>query len=234
VWIAGLVSLAKSEMLRRFRIFAVAWAVLVSVFLASGGKPYYLAGTFPVLLAAGAGPTERWLGRGAPWRGRVLGLAVALSLAVSAMIALPLLPASDSGIAVAMNSDVGETIGWPDLVKQVARVYHRTSGHPVILTANYGEAGAIDRYGPALGLPSAYSGHNAFGWWGPPKRRPGTVLIVGRMQASRMHLFVSCTMAARITNSAGIDNDERGEPVTQCLRPRWPWASVWPRLKHLG
>ena len=39
----------------------------------------------------------------------------------------------------------------------------------VILTSNYGEAGAIDRFGRALGLPQAFSGHNNF-WWGGRRR----------------------------------------------------------------
>jgi hypothetical protein len=35
-----------------------------------------------------------------------------------------------------------------------------------------GEAGAIARYGPALGIPRAYSGHNAFWRFGPRDRAP--------------------------------------------------------------
>jgi len=64
VWIAGLVGLFHSPSLRRFRPFGVAWVFLAVAFLATGGKPYYLAGMFPLLLAAGTIATEAWLRRG--------------------------------------------------------------------------------------------------------------------------------------------------------------------------
>ena len=131
VWIAGLVALLRRRRLRRFRLFAVAWILLVVVFLVTGGKPYYLAGTLPVLLAAGAIETDAWLDRGAErLRRALLWGAVVVTGLVSALIALPVLPARDAGPVVAVNADVGETIGWRDLVRTVARVYHRAPGRP--------------------------------------------------------------------------------------------------------
>jgi hypothetical protein len=234
VWIAGLVALLRSESLRPFRLFAVAWIFLVVVFLATGGKPYYLAGMFPVLLAAGAIETDAWLQRGRPrWRVRLLWGMVVLSGIVSAFIALPLLPAKDSGPVLAANADVGETIGWPEFTRTVARVYRSAGPGAVIVTSNYGEAGAIDRYGPALGLPHAYSGHNGFGYWGPPPDRRGPVVAVGLNGAELGH-FRNCQVAARIDNSAGVANDERGAPVSRCSGTLGPWSRIWPRLRHLG
>ena len=234
VWIAGLVALLRRQQLRKFRLFAVAWIALVFVFLATGGKPYYLAGTFPVLLAAGAMQTDGWLRRGSPRRrATLLWSMVILSGLVSATIALPLLPATDAGVVIAMNGEVGETIGWPEFTRTVAGVYHRAGAGAVIFTANYGEAGAVDRYGRALSLPSAYSGHNAFGYWGPPPDRLGAVVTVG-LDSSQLSHFRGCHLAARINNSAGVDNDENGEPVEQCAGTRGAWSRIWPKLRHLG
>jgi hypothetical protein len=112
-------------------------------------------------------------------------------------------------------------------------VYRRAPRAAVIFTGNYGEAGAVDRYGPALGLPAAYSGHNGFGYWGPPKLPPGPVVAVGA-NARELREFRGCRVAARIENTARIDNDERHEPIYLCTRPVAPWAAVWPRLRHLG
>jgi hypothetical protein len=234
VWIAGLLALLLRPRLRPFRLFAVAWIILAVAFLATDGKPYYLAGMFPVLLAAGALETEAWLARGVgPRRSALLGSLVVLTAIVSAFIALPILPAKSAGPVVAVNSDVGETIGWPDLTRTVASVYRRVGPGAVIFTSNYGEAGAVDRYGPALGLPAAYSGHNAFGYWGPPPNRAGPVVTVG-LGSSQLSQFRHCQLAARIDNSAGTDNDERGQPVEQCAGPRGPWSTIWPKLRHLG
>ncbi len=234
VWIAGLWALARRPRLRPFRLFAVAWIFLVVVFLATGGKPYYLAGTFPVLLAAGAIETDAWLERGTQRpRAVLLWGMVGLSGVVSALIALPLLPARHAGPVIAMNGDVGETIGWPDLTRTVAGVYRSAGPGAVIFTSNYGEAGAIDRYGPALGLPGAYSGHNAFGYWGPPPDRRGAVVTVG-LGPSQLERFRGCRPAAVVGNSAGVDNDENGEPVDRCDGPRGSWSQVWPKLRRLG
>jgi 4-amino-4-deoxy-L-arabinose transferase-like glycosyltransferase len=171
VWIAGLVGLFRDPALREVRFLAWAWVVLAAAFMATGGKPYYLAGLLPALLGAGALAVDGWLKRGrARLRARLLVAAVAVSAAIDLTIALPLLPANRAGPVIALNPDVGETIGWPEFVRTVAEIRSGLpgAGSVVILTSNYGEAGAIDRWGPALGLPHAYSGHNAYGDWGAP------------------------------------------------------------------
>jgi 4-amino-4-deoxy-L-arabinose transferase-like glycosyltransferase len=235
VWIAGLVTLLRRPQLRRFRFVAVAWLVLAVTFLASGGKPYYLAGMFPVLLAAGAIETDAWLERGARRLRRVLlGAALVSSAIVSAIIALPILPAADAGPVIAVNGDVGETIGWSEFARIVARVYDRTDGNSVIFTSNYGEAGAIDRYGSSLGLPNAYSGHNGFSEWGPPPDRSSTVVVIGLGDADLNRSFRTCHLAGRVTNSAGVDNDENGAPIDLCGGTVGSWSQNWADLRHYG
>jgi Dolichyl-phosphate-mannose-protein mannosyltransferase len=237
VWIAGLVALFRDPPLRDYRFLAWAWVALAVVFMVSGGKPYYLAGLLPALLAAGAVKVDAWLERGrARLRRVVLVGAIAVSAAVNLVISLPVLPAEDTEPVLGVNEDVGETIGWPELVESVAGVYRGLPDpeRAVILTGNYGEAGAIDRYGPDLGLPGAYSGHNAYGDWGPPPDGSAPVIAVGldpRQAAARLR---DCTVAARVENDAGIDNDEDGGPVLLCRGPRRPWSEQWETLRFLG
>jgi hypothetical protein len=237
VWVAGLVRLFRDSAVREFRFLAWAWAVLAVIFMATGGKPYYLAGLLPALIAAGAVPADGWLERGRRrLRRAVLVGGLAVSGAVSATIALPVLPADDAGPVVAVNEDVGETIGWPELARTVADVRRELPGRrrAVILTRNYGEAGAIDRFGLALGLPHAYSGHNAYGDWGPPPGRRGPVVTVGLHPDQLGGRLAGCTLAGQVDNRADIDNDEYGAPVMVCRGPVRPWAREWPSLRHLG
>jgi 4-amino-4-deoxy-L-arabinose transferase-like glycosyltransferase len=235
VWIAGLVALGWRDRLREFRFLAVAWVVLAAIFLIAGGKPYYLGGMFPVLLGAGGIEVDGWLERGSRrLRRGLLIVALAGSGVVSAVIALPLLPERDTGPVIGADSDVGETIGWPDFTRTVASVYREAGGRAVIFTSNYGEAGAVDRFGPGLGLPDAYSGHNGFGEWGPPPDRAGPVVAVGLDEATLAAHFTGCRLAARIGNRANVDNDERGEPVDLCTGTRGPWSRIWGSLRHLG
>jgi hypothetical protein len=208
--------------------------VLAVVFMASGGKPYYLAGVLPALLGAGAVSVDRWLERGASTlRRALLGCALALSALIGATIALPVLPEGDAGPVVEVNEDVGETIGWPELASTVVGVYRQHPRSTVILTRNYGEAGAIDRYGPELGLPPAYSGHNACGDWGPPPDDDAPVIAVGLPPEDLAELG-GCALAARIDNDADIDNEEQGTSVRVCSGPPGGWPRAWDALRHLG
>jgi hypothetical protein len=237
VWIAGLVRLFRDPAVRDVRLLAWTWVFLAVAFMATGGKPYYLAGLLPVLIGSGSVWVDAWLDRGRVRARRVLlSTVVAISALAGLLIALPVLPAHDAGPVVAMNPDVGETIGWPQLARTVADVDRRLPAgtRPVIFTANYGEAGAIDRFGPALGLPRAYSGHNAYAQWGPPPDRSAPIIAVGIEPAQLAIHMRGCTIAAHVTNPAGIDNDENGEPVAICDAPRRAWSQEWPSLTHLG
>jgi hypothetical protein len=204
--------------------------------MATGGKPYYLAGLLPLLVAVGSASVDRWL-EGGRRRARrsAVAAAIAVSAAVGAVIALPVLPAEDAEPVIALNGDVGETIGWRDFARTVAGARRAlpASATPVIVTANYGQAGAIDRYGPALGLPRAFSGHNAYADWGPPPARAGPVIAVGLPPRALGHL-AGCRVVARIDNRARVDNDERGTSVAVCRGPRRAWEAEWPALRHLG
>jgi 4-amino-4-deoxy-L-arabinose transferase-like glycosyltransferase len=233
VWIAGLARLFRDPSVRDYRFLAWAWVVLAVVFMASGGKPYYLAGLMPAFLGAGAAPVDRWLDRGA--RSLRLGLltgAIVLGGAIGALVALPLLPARDAGPVIALNPDLGETIGWPAFARAVARAYPPAS-RAVIFTENYGEAGAVDRYGPALGLPHSFSGHNAYGDWGPPPNGSAPVVAVGLAPADLARLR-ACRVVGRVDNGLGIDNDEQGTHIEVCRGPVRPWSQEWPALRHLG
>jgi len=237
VRIAGLVRLFRDPGVRRFRFLAWAWAVLAATFLATAGKPYYLGGLLPVLIAAGATPVDRWLERGRQEvRRAVLGGAVVVSAMVGGVIGLPILPVERIEPVVAVHPDVGETIGWPELARTVAEVQGDlpSADPPVILTRNYGEAGAIDRYGSELGLPPAYSGHNGYWDWGPPPDTQGPVILVGLWGTGIFDRFWDCQLAARIENRAGIDNEEAGAPVWACAGAPENWGPLWPRLQRLG
>jgi 4-amino-4-deoxy-L-arabinose transferase-like glycosyltransferase len=248
VWIAGLVRLFREPSVRDVRFLAWTWVVLAVVFMATGGKPYYLAGLLPALIGAGAVWVDGWLDRGRERvRRATLVAAVGVSAVAGVMISLPVLPAEDADPVIAVNEDVGETIGWPEFAETVAGVYRALPDRDraVILTGNYGEAGAIDRYGPALGLPRVYSGHNAYGDWGPPPAGSAPVIAVGlgplespvadaHASTSSAAVLRNCNVVARIDNDAGVENDERGKRVIVCRRPRGSWSREWPALRHLG
>ncbi|WP_110036333.1 glycosyltransferase family 39 protein [Nocardia neocaledoniensis] len=227
LWIYGAWRLWHSA----YRAFVLTYGALFVLFLLAGGKAYYLGGMYPVLLAAGSVGLASILGdKRKLWA--AVGSVIALNAAMSAVLFLPILPVSDlpDSPVLAVNYDAGETIGWPEVVAQVAAA--RPPGAE-ILTANYGEAGAIERYGPDYGLPTPFSGHNAYWWWGPPPDSATTVLTVGIDQNRLAEFCAAVEPVGVLDNGLDLDNDEQGAPLTLC-RPRAPWSTLWPTLRALG
>jgi hypothetical protein len=241
VWVAGLWRLARSPALRAYRSFAVAYLVLAAVFLVTGGKPYYLAGLYPVLLAAGAEPTLRWCRAGASrLRPVLLGASVALSALVAGVLMLPVVPVGSLGETpiVDINYDAGETVGWPGLVRTVAGVHRSLSpaekDKTTIVARNYGQAGAVDRFGPELALPRAYSGHNSYALWGPPPENATIAIVIGYDQATLRSWFGSIEEVALVDNGVDLDNDEQGTPIWLCRNRLAAWSQIWPDMRRLG
>lgn len=237
VWVAGWWRLARDPALRSWRAFAVAYVVLVVVFLLTGGKPYYLAGTYPVLLAAGAGPVVDWTRRGARrLRSGLVVAALVLSLVIDGTLGLPVVPVGRLGDTPVpdVNYDAGETVGWPRLVAEVraAREQLPAGERVVVLTSNYGQAGAVDRFAPDLG--PAYSGHNSYWTWGPPPEDADAVVAVGLDEERLSRWFGEVGTAGTVDNGVGLDNDEQGTPVLVATDRQVPWTEIWPELRRLG
>jgi energy-converting hydrogenase Eha subunit E len=241
LWITGLVRLFRDRSVRWSRPLGMAYLLLLAAFLATGGKPYYLAAMFPLLIAAGARPVVAWARRGRQARRMgVLAAAVAVAALADALITLPIVPARQLHATpiVAIDYDVGETVAWPRYVNQIAAVYRLippgARARTIVLTRNYGEAGAIDRYGPEAGLPQAYSGHNAFWLWGPPPPRTSTVVAVGLPADLLARMFRSVTPAGRLDNGLGISDDEQHVRLWIASGPAESWSRLWPQLRRYG
>jgi 4-amino-4-deoxy-L-arabinose transferase-like glycosyltransferase len=229
--VAGVRRVWREPGLRWARAAVLVYPVVAAVALVLGGKPYYVVPPAFVLVAAGAEPTVRWLA-GSAARRRWAAVAAAVGVAVSAVVGLPVLPAAQLGPVLAMNGEAGEQVGWPELADTVAGAWsalppgERTSA--VLFTSNYGQAGAIDRYGPERGLPPAHSGHMSYADWGPPpESADGPVLVVGEAAAR----FSGCAPVATHRSPDGVDNDEDGTVVSRCAPPP-SWAAAWPSLRH--
>jgi 4-amino-4-deoxy-L-arabinose transferase-like glycosyltransferase len=241
LWIGGLRRLWSSP-IRPWRCFVWAYGLLFVFFATTtGAKPYYLAGMYPVLLAAGSVRVEEWVSRGAGASLATVGTAV--SLAVSLPFVLPVLPAHDIGFVHGLNPTPAETVGWPELVESVAKTWSTlppaARARAVIFTMDYGEAGAINELGRHRGLPTAVSGQNSEWWWGPGDPRARTVLVVapGPMdgtgfRAALARDFASVRIVATIGNHAHLDNQESGGHLFLCQDPYQSWDAMWPTLRH--
>jgi Dolichyl-phosphate-mannose-protein mannosyltransferase len=240
LWVVGLVALLRDRWARPWRPLAVAWLVFVGFYTMVGGKPYYAFGFYPALYAAGA----VWLARRRERRGegglplRRLLPAVAVAAVLPLPLLLPVLPASTLRTIAKVNYDAGETFAWPTYVAQVLRV---RDGLPpaeravaIAVTGNYGEAGALARYGGAWGRTAVFSGHNSAWWWGPPSGDGRVVIVVGNAGGRELlqERFRSVTLATRLDNGQGVNNEEQGQPVWVCRGLRGTWAGTWRDWRH--
>ncbi len=237
VWVAGLRAPFRRCGWHQLRFVSVTYAVTAVLYFAGNGHAYYLASLYPVLLGLGALPAAEWT-MGAPSHTRRLVTALALSAAISAVIALPVLPERDlqGSIVMALNPAQGEMVGWPRFVQTVSSAWRQIPAaerqHTAVFTGNYGEAGAIDLLGSTHRLPHPYSGHNGFSEWGMPPRTDTHALIVGfNNAADAAPYFEHCRTLATVDNRIGLNNDEQGLPVMLC-RPADPWPTLWPHLTH--
>lgn len=226
LWIAGLVWLVRDATARAFRPVAIAWVALAAAFVATSGKPYYLAGLYPALLAAGGVWVERRWSAGATRR--YVAAVVVLGVA-SAAIALPILPIGvvGDGPIAAVNEELRESYAWPDLARAVDAAARPGD---VVFTGNYGEAGAVERF-TERDLP-AYSGHNNYWWWGPPPEHTPGVVVVAHDRAYVTEHFRGCGPPTVFRNAEDVPNEEDGVEITRCTGPRRPWSVEWDDLRH--
>lgn len=216
------------------RPLVTSYVVIAVVVLATGGKPYYALPPVLALVAAGCQPVvDRARSTG---RRLAIGGGLVVALATSACFTLPLVPATALDLPNAVNKELGEQVGWPELADAVAVAWREIPADrrdtAVVFTVNYGEAGAIDRYGAARGLPAAYSGHMSYADWGPPPdTATGPVVLVHLPEAVWVERhFTGCRTVTEV--DTGADNDEAGAPVLLCDGPREPWSRLWPELRR--
>ena len=173
----------------------------------------------------------------------------------AAIIALPLVPQRSLATAPSISPLVPYQIGWPTYVRQVADVYQALPpddrARAVVITDNYGQAGAIARYGDRYGLPAVYSGHNELWHLARPPESATVVIMVGcfagpgvvdpcppnlgdhwKHELNLIDRFASCQIASTLNNGTGIGNEE-GTPVRVCRNPRTAWSQLWADFRHI-
>lgn len=242
VWIAGLIGYFRD---RRFRMLAWMYVVPLALFVIGKGRDYYLAPAYPMLIAMGAMMAERWLkSMSKTWRISVLGVFFTLLILGGVYVCALLVPLASAGplkkFALEKNGDLREEIGWDDLVRNVAAIRDSLPSeqkqHVGIVVRNYGEAGAIEIFGPAYHLPPPISGTNSAWLRGYPDPPPTTLIVLGTSFENANRRYTDCRLAGHNQNSLGVVNEEsRDHPdIFVCGPPRLPWPEFWKDFQAFG
>ena len=254
IWLGGLWFLFFGRTGRVWCVLGWTFVVMVATFISLNAKYYYLWPVFPMLFAAGAVWIERGL-TGAP--GRWLKPAFVVLLVVSGALlvplALPVLPPQTflrykNALGIhgtklehgtnrqALPQIFADMFGWKNMARQTAQVYNslppQDRTQACIFAWNYGDAGAIDFYGPRYGLPDAISGHNSFWLWGPGHCTGAVVIVIGGEKKWLQPRYANVEAAGTIASEWARD-DETNLMIWLCRGPKFPsLQKIWPRLRH--
>src|SRR5438552_5099883 len=232
-WFGGLIWLLASRDGRRYRAIAFTYLIALAEFIVMHGKNYYLAPAYPMLFAAGGVAFERIFALRFRWLKPAIAFLVIVSAIVLVPVVLPVLPPeksvaymraihfevprTETSHTAALPQLYADQFCWEEMVRSVARVYTSLPAneqkHAAIFCQNYGEAGAIDFFGPKYGLPPALSGHQNYFYW-RPNDYSGEIMIV-------------------LDDDATDEREQFGSVEDRGLVESSPWAMPWEQRLHI-
>jgi hypothetical protein len=140
---------------------------------------------------------------------------------------------TNQGHVLKLPQDYADMLGWPELAAAVAHAYDslppEKRAQVVLIAENYGEAGALEYYGPRLGLPRVISAAGSY-WFFGPGEKPGTVAVsLGVKKEDLEKLFETVTPAGRVLNPWGVP-EESDVSIYVSENPRTTLQELWPSL----
>jgi hypothetical protein len=237
---------------RMFRVLGWAYLIFLGEMMFLHGKMYYVAPVYPIMFAAGAvwieGLTERklWI-----WVKPSLALAMTAVCGIYVPTILPILNVPSflayehkmgieqqkfehmqPGVLPQLYADM---FGWEEIAQRVAAYYHTLSPEEQRKTAifanNYGDAGAIDFFGPKYGLPKAIGGHQNYWIWGPRDYTGESMIVLG--EGDERNMQTKCTNYSVIGNTKDpLSRPDEWLPIYHCRRFKWNLQTIWPELKR--
>ncbi len=248
IWLAGAVAPFRLPSFRDLRFITVAYAAVFVAAVALEGKGYYIVGFYATLFAIGAVTIERFA--------RSVRITLFASLAAVAILVLPLsLPVLSVEDLISYTKALGvtgrdgtpprllqpvfaEEFGWRRLARDVAKVYlalpARVRERTAIYADTYGDAGAIDFFGPRYGLPAALSSQNNYYLWGTHGYDGTTLVAIGATRIDLLRRFYGSVVLVRTSVEPYKWIVEGPAPIYLCRHPVAPLSVIWPQLRWYG
>jgi hypothetical protein len=235
-------------------IRALGWAYLVflSEMMILHGKMYYVAPVYPMLFAAGATWMESAAMRRAwSWSRPALALSIFAVCGLYAPTILPVFSVRqfllyehrlgieqqrfENGPQGALPQIYADMFGWEEMTARVAQYYRTLSPeeqqNTAIFAHNYGEAGAIDFFGPKYGLPKAIGGHQTYWIWGPRDYTGESIIVLG--EENERNLQTMCASYFIIGSGYNLlSRPEEWLPIIHCRGFKLNLQTYWPHVKQ--
>ena len=251
ICLAGLAYYLLSSSGRPFRFLGWTFVLLFGISLVTQAKTYYVAPIYPLLLAAGGVATEHFIdARAWSW---LKPATLAFLLIGGVMVApyvLPVLPIAAvpqylnlvkvKGVRPERRAEgripqlFADMFGTEERVAAVARVYHTLAPEErarcAIWGRDYGEAGAVDFFGRAYGLPHAISGHQNYYLWGPGPYSGECVITINIPEDALRPWFERVDLATTVDCPYCMP-DKASVPIHVCRGLKQPLQDFWPKVK---
>jgi hypothetical protein len=215
------------------------------------GKHYYLAPAYPMLFAAGAVAAERLFSVRLQWLKPALLVAMIALAALVAPTVVPILPPqkliaymksihfqpppTETSHTAALPQLFADQFGWEEMVRSVARAYANLPANDqkriAIFCQDYGQAGAIDFFGPKYGLPPAISGHQNYFLWGPRGYNGKVLLVLDDRADDERQQFGSVEDLGPIETSKWAMPWEQRQHIFLCRDLKGDVSALWPKVK---
>jgi len=253
LWVSGVIWFLVRKAARPYRFLGVTYLLFLALLMAMHAKDYYLAPIYPVYFAAGGVAFLSWA-REKVWKNALIGAyAVFLIWGCygSLPFSIPVLPPknfvayekkmgftpqdTENHDATILPQFYADRFGWHELVEQVNTIYHSLPPNEQAVTGifagNYGEASAINLYGPKLGLPEAISGHQNYWIWGPRGYTGQEMIIISGAKPEEINpYYASCKIVGVRDNPLAMPW-EHGN-IYLCYGRKKTYAADWNELKQ--
>jgi hypothetical protein len=251
IWLAGIWHYMGTKEGKPYRALGWAWLFTAAAILIMNPRVYYLWPAFPILFAAGGVRWEIWLAQ-PRWNWlRVVypALMIVMGILLSPL-AIPVLPPETFiRYTQAMHLEqprvethklgplpqlFADQFGWDEMAATVASVYNNLPPDirpkTAIFGQNYGQAGAIDFFGPRYGLPKAISGHQNYFLWGPRGYTGESMIVMSDRQEKLEAIFAHVQKVARVEHPYSMPYEHFD--VFYCQGLNQPLEQLWPKLKN--
>jgi hypothetical protein len=250
IWLGGLWFCFGTAAGRPFRAIGWAWIFTAAVIVGLSPRVYYLFPAFPVLFAAGGVLWEHLLERPRwTWLKFAYPALMLLVAAVLAPLAIPVLspeayvrytkaiglqqPRIETARLGPLPQIFADQFGWDEMAASVASVYNAlpadVRSRTAIFAQTYGQAGAIDLFGPKYGLPPAISGHQSYFLWGPREYTGESMIVMDDNQQDLEKLFTSVRKAGSVYHPYSMPYQHFDIFYCQGMHP--PLQEIWPQVK---
>jgi hypothetical protein len=215
------------------------------------GKNYYVSPIYPMMFAAGAVGLTQLIRK--VWITGTYGVLLAVSGVLLAPLAIPLLrpetflryeaalristPKAENARTGPLPQIFADEFGWEDMVRKTAVVYNslppEERARTAIFANDWGEAAAIDYFGPKYGLPRSISVNNSYWLWGPRDYDGSTMIVLGSDGTGDREHFQTVIDSGQKTDNPWSREDEHFT-IWICRGLKWDLHAVWPKLKKWG